>query len=169
VQAAHDLARRLSPSAAFTIAVLPEGLTLPTTLADGTVLLPYQLLEAVDGPDTLAGIILAQRAATSQFDPLLTALRHAGLIATLRLMSSGVLPAGALAGYGIALAEQDALTPNMAVLNAAFADLQITSAPFGGYLNLADFSALPDPAPNGSNPPVLDDSAFLGLQYICDG
>jgi hypothetical protein len=168
VQAARDLARRLSPSAPFSIAVLPEGLTQPTSLADGSVLLPYRLLEQLDGPDTLAGIVLAQRMAAAQSDPLLAALRHAGLFATLRLMSSGALPSGTLAGYGLTLDQQKAAPPSPALLHAAFTDLQITSAPYAAFASAPDLAALPDPAPTGSTPPVLDDAAFLGLQYICD-
>lgn len=168
VQAANDLARRLLPSGGATIAVLPEGLTQPTTLPDGMILLPYSLVERLDGPDSLAGVVLAQRALTAQSDPLLAALRHAGLLATLRLMSSGTLPAGALGGYGLKLAGAQAAQPDAGALYSAFAQLRINSAPYAAVANLADFATLPNPAPNGSTPPVLDDAAFLAMQYMCD-
>jgi len=166
MQAARDLARRIAPTAPPPIAVLPEGLTQPATLPDGTILLPSALVERADGPDSLAGVVLAQRL---HADPLLPALRHAGLMATLRLMSSGALPQGALAGYGLALNKASAAPLDPAVLIAAFAEAQISSLPYAALANLPDLASLPNPAPNGSSPVVLDDAAFLGLQYICDG
>ena len=170
VQAARDLARRIAPAAPPMIEVLPEGLTQPATLPDGTILLPSALVERADGPASLAGAVLAQRLYTQNADPLLPALRHAGVMATLRLMSSGALPQGALAGYGLALSKTtSAPPPDAAALLAAFAKAQISAAPYAALANLPDLAAMPNPAPNGSSPPVLDDAAFLGLQYICDG
>ncbi|MFN3606178.1 MAG: hypothetical protein ACK4SS_03135 [Cypionkella sp.] len=131
--------------------------------------MPSALVERADGPDSLAGAVLAQRLYTQHADPLLPALRHAGVMATLRLMSSGALPQDALAGYGLALSKTSAPPPDAAALLAAFAEAQITTAPYAALANLPDLAAMPNPAPNGSSPPVLDDAAFLGLQYICDG
>lgn len=184
VQAARDLARRLAPDDSFAIAVLPAGITQPTTLPDGTILLPYSLVEGLDGPDSLAGVILAQRLAAGRMgaqlgamsdplsgaasDPLLPALRHAGLLATLRLMSSGALPDGALAGYGLAIRSVPSAALDAAALHAALSSLGINSAPYAAYAGFSQLANLPNPAPNGSSPPVLDDAAFLGLQYICD-
>jgi hypothetical protein len=173
-QASRDLARRLSPDPPFGILVVPEGITQPATLGDGTVVLPYSLVEAVDGPDSLAGLVLAQQARMAQTDPILPVLHHAGLLATLRLMSSGALPDGALKGYGLALiaAEGQAAQDSGAIvadLAARFAAAKIKMAPYGSYANLPELAALPDPFAQGSEPPVLDDAAFLGMQYICDG
>jgi hypothetical protein len=170
-QAARDLARRVAPQAPFSIQVLPDGITQPATLGDGTVLLPYALVESVDGPDVLAGVLLAQKARAAQYDPILPVLHHAGLFATLRLMSSGTLPEGALKGYGLVLAAAQAqpIGPSLADLAAHFAAAQIKMAPYAAYANLPELAALPDPYTSGSNPPVLEDAAFLGMQYICDG
>jgi hypothetical protein len=170
-QAARDLARRVAPQAPFSIQVLPDGITQPATLGDGTVLLPYALVESVDGPDVLAGVLLAQKARAIQYDPILPVLHHAGLFATLRLMSSGTLPEGALKGYGLVLAAAQAqpIGPSLADLAAHFAAAQIKMAPYAAYANLPELAALPDPYAAGSNPPVLEDAAFLGMQYICDG
>ncbi len=176
VAAAADLARRVAlgadptaiGNALPTIGVVREGLTAPATLPDGTILLPYSLVEAVDGPDTLAGIVLVQRLRANQADPLLPALRHAGIMASFRLLSSGALPEGALQGYGLAMAESTPAALETALLHGAFVTAQITSQPYAAYAGDTELAALPDAAPQGSTPIVLDDAAFLGLQYMCD-
>lgn len=175
--AAADLARRVSmvegamPDTGTWphITVLREGLTAPAALPDGTILLPYSLIEQVDGPDSLAGIVLAQRLAVQANDPLLPALRHAGIRAAFHLLSRGSLPSGALQGYGLALAAMEAPQIDPAALHGAFARAQIASQPYAEYSGNTQLAGLPEAAPNGSNPQVLDDAAFLGLQYMCDG
>jgi hypothetical protein len=172
VAASADLARRLAPNAPpdapFHIAVLREGLTQPASLPDGTILLPYALVERADGPDALAGMAIAQRLLMTREDALVGALRYAGVIATLQLLSSGALPSTSLQGYGLDLTQRTAAPPDIAALHSAFAQLQISTAPYAAFVASADLSALPDPAPAGSQPAVLDDAAFLGIQYICD-
>lgn len=172
VAAAQDLARRIAPDQPPKIAVLRTGLKVPSTLADGTIVLPYRLVESADGPDTLAGIVLAEVLRAAQGDPLEPALRHAGLWASAMLFSSGSLPAGAMDGYGLSLLDTvqstSSAAPDAAILHAAFAKLAISSSPYAQFSQNAALTALPDTAAQGSDPIVLDDAAFLGLQYICD-
>jgi len=175
--AASDLAQRLSLGQAAVpgggkwpqITILREGLTIPATLPDGTILLPYAMIEQVDGPDSLAGIVLAQRLGALSDDPLLPALRHAGIRAAFHLLSRGSLPDGALQGYGLALAGMAAKDVDPTALHDAFVTAQIASQPYAAFSGNTALAALPEAAPNGSVPPVLDDAAFLGLQYMCDG
>lgn len=172
IAAAGDLARRLLPNAPPAIAIVRDGLTFPAALPDGTILLPFALVERAEGPDVLAGMVLAQSMPTTAYnptyDPLVTALRHAGLAATVRLLSSGALPDDALGGYGLHLVGAVRAAPDTAALHAAFASAGITTAPYATFAANAALAALPDPAPKGSNPPVLEDAAFLALQYMCD-
>ncbi len=167
--AAGDLARRVSPDAPPAIAILREGLTAPAALPDGTILLPFSQVERAEGPDVLAGMVLAQHVQGQSDNPLVAALRFAGIVSTMRLLSSGALPDGALNGYGLALAQREAALPDPTALHTAFANLGISTAPYAAFAADTALAALPDPAPQGSTPPVLDDAAFLGLQYICDG
>lgn len=172
--AALDLGRRLAPDAPPTIQILREGLTQPATLADGTVLLPYALVERADGPETLAGIVLAERLRAAMGDPLQTALRHAGLLATMRLMSSGALPDRAMDGFGLALAaaetdaDEAAAPLDTVALQAAFAKAGIPSAPYAAFVGDTNLAQMQSAAPAGSQTLVLEDAAFLGLQYMCD-
>ncbi len=168
VQAAADLARRLFPGAPPQIAVLREGLTGPASLPDGTILLPFSLVERADGPETLAGIVLAEHVSAKSQSPMQAALRYAGWFATLRLMSSGALPQGALAGYGPVLAKAAQPPADAAALDAAFAAAQITPAPYASFAQRSDLAPAPAAAPDPNAAPILEDAAFLGLQYICD-
>jgi hypothetical protein len=142
------------------------GLQRPTALPGGMILLPNEVVSAAVDPDQLAGIVLAEMARARANDPLTEILNHAGFVASLRLLSSGALPANALAGYGISLAVTDPAPLDPLLLQEAFALAKISAAP---YLDRAkDVSGIIDPMPTGSDPIVLEDADFLGLQYICD-
>jgi len=175
--AAADLARRLVPNTETdggavvplpAIIVLREGMPAPRQLPDGSMILPFDLVEKVDGPDTLAGYVLLERLRAGGQDPVLPALRHAGLWATFRLLSNGAMPGNALMGYGIALAARADAPIDSAALFAAFQTAQITSLPYAEFAADTALQAMPDAAPQGSQPLVLEDAGFLGLQYICD-
>ncbi len=166
--AAADLARRVWPEAPRAIAILREGLSTPASLPDGTILLPFAQVERAEGPDVLAGMVLAQSLSAAAEDPLVAALRYAGLLATMRLLSSGTLPDGALMGYGLHLAQTNHPALDTGGLHAAFTNAGISSAPFAAFTADTALGSLPDPAPQGSTPPVLEDAAFLALQYMCD-
>ncbi|MDZ7905421.1 MAG: hypothetical protein U5N55_06350 [Cypionkella sp.] len=168
--AAQDLARRVAANAPPQLAILRTGLTAPSTLADGTIVLPYGMIETADGPDTLAGIVLAETLRSAQSDPLESALRHAGFMASAMLLSTGSLPKTAMDGYGLALIETANASPpvDSLALHGAFADAVITSQPYAAFAGNTALAQLPDTAPQGSMPIVLEDAAFLGLQYICD-
>lgn len=164
--AAQNLARRINATTPPLIVVMRTGLSRPTALPGGMILLPADLVSAAEGPDTLAGIVLAELVRAGAHDPLVDILNHAGFVASLRLLSSGALPADALAGYGIDLAATDPAPLDPVSLQNAFAQAKISAR---SYLDMAKGPAgLSDPMPNGSDPIVLEDADFLGLQYICD-
>ncbi len=164
--AAENLARRIDPAEPPLILVMGTGLARPTALPGGMILLPNEVVSAAEGPDQLAGIVLAEMVRARANDPLTDILNHAGFVASLRLLSSGALPADALNGYGIALAQTDQAPLDPLLLQEAFALTKISAAP---YLDRApDVIGITDPMPKGSDPIVLEDGDFLGLQYICD-
>jgi hypothetical protein len=164
--AAQNLARRINAADPPSILVMRTGLPRPIALPGGMILLPADVVSAADGPDLLAGIVLAEMARARGHDPLADILNYAGFVASLRLLSSGALPNDALAGYGIALAAHDPAPLDPVLLQEAFAQAKISAQP---YLDTANsFADMTDPLPNGSAPIVLEDADFLGLQYICD-
>lgn len=165
--AAESLARRIDPLHPPHILILRDGLTHPTALPGGLILLPYDMVTNAEGPDVLAGLVLAEMLRAKAHDPMVGILHHAGFLATIRLLSSGALPDQALAGLGPAWADLPRTAPEGQALQNAFAAAKITALP---YLETPEGRTMPqfsDPAPNGSDPVVLDDPDFLGLQYIC--
>jgi hypothetical protein len=110
---------------------------------------------------------LAEQTRAAAQDPILAILRHAGFIASFRLLSSGALPETALDGFGLSQAETAPAALDNAALRAAFAAAQISAQTYLDAPFAAEIAEMTDPNPNGSDPIVLDDADFLGLQYIC--
>lgn len=164
--AAQNLARRINAADPPVILVMRTGLARPTALPGGMILLPAEIVSAADGPDMIAGMVLAEMTRASAHDPLTKILSHAGFVASLRLLSSGAMPDQSLAGYGIALAATDPAPLDPALLQDAFAQAKISARAYFDPANAT--RGLTDPMPNGSDPIVLEDADFLGLQYICD-
>lgn len=169
--AATALAQRLNPVALPTIVILREGLTQPVALTGNIVALPAAVLEQADGPDAIAGFVLAQQQRALAADPTRSLLQHAGLWATVRLLASGALPADAIAGYGQTLLAPTAAPLPDDTLLAAFKVAGISSSPYAYALDKSGETTLglieSDPYPAGSSPSVLDDADWLELQAIC--
>lgn len=94
------------------IFVLPEGLAGAVRLPGGIYLLGRGVIENNDNPEIATARLLA--AAAENDDAVVAGfLRHAGVVATFRLLTSGSLPDGA-SGYGarlLAAARQAASVP----------------------------------------------------------
>lgn len=86
--------------------ILPQGLDGTRHLPGRIVLVGAPLLADAKGADGLAEAVLAERLRSEAADPLVAALRWAGLRATFRLLTTGSLPDGALRGYGESLLSQ---------------------------------------------------------------
>lgn len=151
--------------------ILPEGLARPAHLPGGVILLPRALAEAGEGPETLAGAALAQGVAAAATDPMLDVLDHAGLLATFRLLTSGDLPAGALAGYGEAFLKASPAAPAPAAVVAAFEAAQVPLTPYVELLSQAGqpVTGLDDPFKGLIPSPLLPDADWIALQSVCGG
>lgn len=178
------LAARLQPIAQndLRIAVLrgdqPATLMLPGDL----LVINAELLERHDDPDVAAGYILAELLRAQSRDPLHRDLSASGLIATLRLMTTGDLDARSLDQRAAELARshapafpQDpaARTTWDNALIAAFRLVEVKSSPYGYALDPTGETTLSlieaDPYPQSAPRPVLTDGDWLRLQAICEG
>ena len=101
--------------------------------------------------------------------PTKALLHYAGLWATLRLLTSGSMAPQSLAGYGEIFLQTEPAALADADLISAFKTAAITTRPYEDLLNAAVKAEphLADPMPNGSDPVVLEDGVWLGLQAIC--
>lgn len=161
------LAGRLFGAGGPGILILRDGLAHPAALPDGTVLLPASLIRG-PAPQALAGAALA--AATSQGDPLVPVLHHAGTWATLRLMIRGALPAASLAGYGEAFLRSPAPPDDLPALLAAMAAAGVAPAPYGWWRDPTGETALPlieADRSAGRPPPVMSDGDWQAIRAIC--
>ncbi|HMO71925.1 MAG TPA: hypothetical protein PKC84_09845 [Paracoccaceae bacterium] len=166
------MAVRLFPSGdAPALSVVREGFEGALHLPGRHVVLSQALLVEADGPEVVAGRVIAERLRSAAADPVVPLLRHAGLIATLRLLTTGALPPGSANGYAeVRLAAEPApLDPEAAL--AAFRRAEVATAPYAyatdpsGETVLALIEA--DPFPAGTPRPVLTDADWIALQDIC--
>ncbi|OYX40900.1 MAG: hypothetical protein B7Z02_17615 [Rhodobacterales bacterium 32-67-9] len=166
----HD--RLLGP--AGEIYVLPEGLTRSAVLPGGIVLLSRALVEGPDTPEVAAGEVLAADIRIGAGDPVIPILRHAGLGATFRLLTTGDLPGAALDGFGEDLLSATAPSVADKALLDRFGAAGVASSPYAYSLDPSGESVLglieADPfRATAPERPVLTDADWVALQGICRG
>ncbi|WP_410217290.1 hypothetical protein [Paracoccus sp. (in: a-proteobacteria)] len=154
--------------------VLPGPINGARRLPGELYVLGNDLLMATPGPEAAAGHLVAARMARDDHQVTLEALRHGGLMASLRLMTLGTLPQKAMEGLGEAMLSQPLPRPDMAALPAAFAERGLSTEPYARSIDPTGAAMLPlieaDPIRSGT-PPVdlLTDEQWLALQQICAG
>ena len=152
--------------------VLPAPLKRPRMLPGGVLVLPNGLIDGQDRPEVAAAAILAAQLAAEDTGPTRAVLRHAGLRATIGLITTGSLSADAVKGYGdVILAGSDWL-PRPERLLQRFAEAGISSTPFAYAIDPTGETTLPlieaDPHAKDARP-VMTDTDWVALQGICDG
>ena len=151
--------------------VLRGGIRDTMALPGGLILLNRALLEDHESPDVAAGYVLAEAARSEASDPLERLLDHAGLIATIRLLTTGALPEATLDAY----AEELVAAPHVPVPDEAllerFGKARLATTPYAYAVDVTGESTLPlieaDPMRGGGTEPVLEDADWVALQGIC--
>lgn len=142
-------------------------------LPGDVILLSRTLFDAQNGPQAAAGAALVEQARSVARDPLIPLLEHAGLAATLRLLTTGVLPETALTGYGEVAIQTPPLALSPEVMVAAFAKAGVPTTPYAKTLSETDPAAQAlasnDPFAAAPPPALMPDDAWVSLQAICDG
>ena len=134
------------------------------------ILLGRGFLEGLDSAETLAGHVLAAELALEIDDPMRALLRHAGLVATTRFLTSGDLPPEALASFGALTLARPAPPPDPAALSARMAERNV---PIGPYLATLTDERLTEAMIQSQLPtaraaqPLVSDGEWLTLQNIC--
>ena len=166
------LGLRINPTHPPHVLVVRDALQAPLALPGDLLILPEKLVQA-STPDVLAGYILATTTQAMLSDPMQPLLEKAGLMATVRLLASGVIATDALTGYGESLLTPPAITVSDETRLAAFNAAKITSQPYAYALDKSGETTLPlieaDPFPTGSQPEVLSVQHWQSLQNICEG
>ncbi len=131
------------------------------------------LLERLDGPEALAGYMMAEILAAEADDPLRALLGHAGTRATFALLTTGNLPVEAFENYAALRLVQPMALPDAPALAARFNALGI---PVSAYaVSLPDAAAplaqaLADQPVSGARATtrLLSDGEWITLQGICE-
>ncbi|MCV2873515.1 hypothetical protein OEZ71_14535 [Defluviimonas sp. WL0050] len=156
------------------IIVLPEGLDATAHLPGGLILVPREAVEDESNPDILAGKILAEDLRRQAGTPMADLLRHAGLRATLRLLTTGDLPGESVAGYGETVLAVTPRPVDLAKLVGRFKAADVSSTAYAYSVDPSGEAVLAlietDPFRTTSAPELLlSDTDWVALQGICDG
>lgn len=164
-------ARVLGPDAGGQVVIVPGGPDTALYLPGGLIVMNRDLVEDTEDPAVVAGHLLAAASQLGQEDPLAPLLRHAGLMTTVRLLTTGDLPSDSLRSYA-----EDLLTdpPGRAddnMLLPLFEAAQVPSTPFAYAVDVTGESTLglieADPMAGRSTPLILSDGDWISLQGVC--
>lgn len=166
-----ELSDRLFGPHRAEIFVLRTAVPRAAHLPGGVILIDRKMVEEVNGPETLAGLALAERLRAEAEDPILSVLEYAGLTATFRLLTTGSLPDGALAGYGEAILTAPATPLPPDVLAPRFGSAGVSTAPYAYALDPSGETTLDlieaDPMRGLIPQPLMSDGSWVSLQEIC--
>lgn len=173
LQGGAALAQNLSGQGVGEIVVVRDGVKGAVALPGGIVLVSNTLVQTAPDPEPVAGYILAAMLRADLSDPVISILRHAGLTATLRLLTTGHLPEGALAGYAERLLNATPAPLEDERLLEKFRQVNVSSTAYAHSLDPTGASVLglieADPFKGISPAPILSDNDWIRLQSICDG
>lgn len=153
------------------VVILPDGTMQASHLPDGRILLNKSLLENFEEPEVPAGFVLAELERAKMTDPLQTLLERAGVLATLRFLTTGQLEDSVLRAHAeYVLTTAPAPVPTDRLLNA-FAAAEVPSKPYAYALDITGEQTLPlieaDPMIGQSPRAVMTDGQWVRLQGIC--
>lgn len=174
-QALAQLNSRLFGANGGQIVVLPDGpdssLTHVIDLPGGIMVLGQSMVETASEPAVLAGALLAAAADRSVSDPLGPILREAGLMTTLRLLTTGDIPTGILQDHAAALLQIASPHAGVDLLVPGFGAAQVPLSPWAYSLDATGETVLDlieaDPMAGQTGPEILTDSDWISLQGIC--
>ena len=153
------------------LTVLRGGVPDTAHLPGGLILINSQIVEDPEDPDVTAGYVLAEALRARASDPLVDLLERAGLFATMKLLTTGELPEGALDDHAEALMSMSPPPVANDALLAAFAAAELRSSPYAYALDMTGETTLPlieaDPRRDEGSTPVLTDAEWVRLQGIC--
>ncbi len=163
--------RLLGPERPDALRILPGGVQDSTHLPGGLILLGRAVVEDHEDPDVVAGYIIAESVRAAGRDPLADLLDHAGMLAGLRLLTTGALPDEALSAYAEHLLTAPRPDPAPEALLPAFAAAQVHSTAYAYARDITGETTLTlieaDPMAGGGARVVLSDADWVRLQGIC--
>ena len=168
------LAARLpSPQGPARLIVLRGGVQEAAHLPGGIILLNRALLEDFEEPDVAAGYIIAEHLRAELNDPLRQLLEEAGLISTIRLLTTGAVPDAILKAYSESLLAAPPEPLADATLLAGFEAWSVRATPYAYARDITGEATIglieADPFAAEAPDPLIPDADWLRLQNICGG
>ena len=168
-----QLLAALAPHGPQQAVVLPGGPPGTRSLPGGAVLMSRTLVEDHETPEVAAGFLLAEAERQNTTDPMTELLEHAGVVATLRLATTGELPGGALRSYAQTLMVAPPQPVSPEALAPRFAAAGVPLTPYAYALDMTGETTLPlieaDPVTDAGAARLLSDLDWVALQEICGG
>ncbi|MDA5095649.1 hypothetical protein O2N63_16280 [Aliiroseovarius sp. KMU-50] len=165
------LGRRVLGADAPRLIILSDGVQTATHLPGKITLLNRALIEDYEEPAVAAGFILAEDQRRRETDPMLGLLNHAGLKATVQLLTTGKMPKGVVDIYAEWLLTSDPAELDPDALLPRFAEADIPSTPYAYALDLTGEKTISlieaDPVPLSAATPLLSDDNWVRLQGVC--
>ncbi|WP_372886216.1 hypothetical protein [Shimia sp.] len=154
------------------LVVVRGGVRESLALPGGTIVLNRAMIEDHEEPDVAAGFVIARKLAAEADDPLRQMLRHLGMMASFRMLTTGTLSPEMLRGWTEDLVLAPAAEVETPALLAAFSAHEVKSTPYAYALDPSGEAtlALIEADPFVTSPkPVLSDGDWVALQGICEG
>ncbi|WP_425091173.1 hypothetical protein [Tropicimonas sp. S265A] len=162
--------RSLGPGAP-PVRVLRDGVADSLQLPGGMILLSHRLVEDFETASPAAGFLVAARERAERAPPFEVLLEEAGVVAVLRLLTTGQMPQQALRTHAQTLARSAPAPLRDTALVEGFARARLPTTPYARAIDItgettSDLIAA-DPFADGAAPIVLDDNSWVILQGIC--
>lgn len=173
VAALRLLSRTVFGAGAPQIIVLPSTVQVTTHLPGNIMVVNRSLVEDYEGPEIMAGFLLAEALRRDREDPVLRLLNDAGLLATFRLLTTGDIEDRHLRAHAARLLTTTPMPVADAPLLDRFARAGISSEPYAYALDLSGESVLDliegDPMRGRLRAPLMSDQDWIAAQQICGG
>ncbi len=171
-QALSALSMRLSGKDKIKLFVMPDLPHDANHLPGNIILVSQKLIDKYDDPGVVSGYILAEQARAQDHDPMRVLLENAGMFATFKLLTTGVISSDRLKAYASDFVNTPVKSPDYLSLAAQFQELQIRAAPYAYAVDPSGkttFELIQSDAPKGTAlMPILTDGAWISLQGICE-
>jgi hypothetical protein len=170
--ALNRLSRRVFPEGTSPrMAVLPSAIPETLALPGNIFLVNAELAEDYETPEVLAGHLLAEEVRRQTEDPLLTLLSEAGLIVTLRLLTTGQVDEDAIHRHAAWLLSATRGPVPQDPLLRLFAAANLSTEPYAFALDVSGETVLglieANPMRGTQTAPLLSDADWVSLQDIC--
>lgn len=173
VAALRDLSLAVHGPGAPQIIVLPSTAQDTVHLPGNIVVVNRSLAEDHEGPEVMAGFLLAEALRRDMEDPVLALLTRAGFWATIRMLTTGEIDTSHLRAHAARLLTTTPLPVEAEALLERFERAGISSEPYAYALDVTGESVLEliegDPMRGRLRAPLMSDQNWIALQEICGG